>query len=336
MILVTATNICNENISIRNGLTLRNKLSCQSTFGTLLILTTFYFNFKIDKYLISQSSLLDSNLQLDDAKSKASWEWRRFRQVQDSSVNSTRDNSTIHKAPSKNYVLIGQYDSGVDSMYSTLLNISSRVNIEYAKKYEFDYVAIRGITFTTPLDKTLRIPQPSRATYSKLTLLERALDYQYEYLFVLDSDALVYDFTRDISQLISADKMILAHQVESFEKKQYHNINIGMILFNLRHPTMRGFLGVWKMLCAHQIMAGIFDDDQTMMQYLVDVLGAEQLVEKNYKDLSYHYGDFAHHFVRNNASSWTDSDSMEKRIQTIQAAATEVCNKYHLDCLASL
>lgn len=209
---------------------------------------------------------------LSNRGGEVTWEWKRFHQTRDYSntktstdvrskndgtlidtttttTNSSSSSSSTRTTPSKNNLLMSQYDSGSDALYGTLLNLTSTVNVAYARKYAFDYVTLRGIAYQTVFDTTVRIPKPSRATYSKVILVQEAMQLQYDYLLILDSDAMMYDFDRDVSLLIPDDKMVMAHQVHDFEMKQYYNINVGVILFNLHHPLLRRIVRLWNIVC---------------------------------------------------------------------------------------
>jgi hypothetical protein len=212
-----------------------------------------------------------------DMDSDVTWEWTRYhQQAPDGNVDNNSDDddtdngtapintttvmnttsSTPIITPSKNNLLISQYDSGTDVYYGTLLNLTRRVNQAYAKRYQFDYVILHGIAFRTkPFDHTLRKPTAaSRSTYNKIILSQEAIVLQYDYVLILDSDAMMYDFTRDISTLVPDDKLLLAHQV--MEEKWYWNINIGVIVFNLRHPMIHRVVFVWGSIVSYESCAG--------------------------------------------------------------------------------
>ena len=274
------------------------------------------------------------------------WEWRRFHHQNTTYMTTLHDDDnptaqqrhgTTNNAtlPSNNNnnkkLLIAQYDSGTNVLYGTLLNLTSRVNVAYARKYSFDYVILHGLAYRTIFDTTLRIPQPSRATYSKVNLIQRALELNYDYLLILDSDAMMYDFDRNVAELMPDHKMVVAHQVYDFDARQYYNINVGVILFNLRHPKIRRVVWLWNIVCFVQIMIGVSDNDQNPIQRILQIMGARQLIEGNREEFAYNNGTFIKHFKRVNSRSWIDSN-MDNRIVEIQDTVREVCTKYSPVC----
>ena len=298
------------------------------------------------------SSALTSNRR----GSEVTWEWKRFHQTgndtfttftstdssgsdftyrelnddDNTTENRSRNSTSRIRTPSRNNLLIGQYDSGSDALYETLLNLTSTINIAYAKKFSFDYVTLRGMAYQTIFD-SFRIPKPSRATYSKVLLIQTAMKLNYDYLLILDSDAMMYDFDRDVSLLIPEDKMVMAHLVHDFDKKQYYNINVGVILFNLHHPMLRHIVRVWNLACYVQILLGVSDNDQNPIQRILQLAGARPLVEGNRHEFAYNNGTFIKHFKRINSKSWTDGN-MDNRIADIQSMVQEVCSKYSSVC----
>ena len=311
-------------------------------------------------YDLSSRSSVTSSSTDSHRKGEVIWEWKRFHQsnsdIETTTATTTNtalrrnaDNATTTTTninnnnnhtrittnlPSRNNLLISQYDSGSDVLYGTLLNLTSRVNIAYAKKYSFDYVSLHGIAYQTIFDTTIRIPKPSRATYSKVLLVQAAMQLKYDYLLILDSDAMMYDFDRDVSLLIPDHKMVMAHQVHDFDKKQYYNINVGVILFNLHHPMLRRIVWLWNIVCFVQVMIGVSDNDQNPIQRILQAMGAQQLIEGNRHEFAYNNGTFIKHFKRVNSKSWTD-DHMDNRISEIQSTVHEVCSKYAPICSSS-
>ncbi len=59
----------------------------------------------------------------------------------------------------------------------------------------------------------------------------------YDKLLILDMDAMMYDFSRDIAHLLPQDKMLVAHKVVRGDSPVTANINIGVTLWNLQHAA---------------------------------------------------------------------------------------------------
>jgi hypothetical protein len=271
--------------------------------------TSQSFNFLSIDNSTSKDSSINSRKE-DDVE--VNWEWKRFRNI-------------TH--PSNN-LLISQYDSGMDVYYATLLNISKRVNQAYASKYHFDYVALHGIAFRTPYD-TWRVPRPSRATYNKISIVEKAIELNYDYLLILDSDAMMYDFTRDISELIPSDRLIMAHKV--YKRGFHFSVNIGVILWNLRHPMIKTVVKRWKDICTAQVFLGISDNDQNPLQRLLQVMGPRKFIQGNRNEFAYNEGEFVKHFKRKNSRSWKNANT-DQRANEMQSIADEVCYRHQPAC----
>jgi hypothetical protein len=301
--------------------------------------------------------------QLDtNSEDEVVWEWHKFHTAQQSSfpnngyngntISTMTTNSTTTVTatitPSTNNMLISQYDSGSieDTYYGTLLNYTSRVNKAYAKRYQCDYVILHGIAFHTILDgmntpflrkHNKKQPPASRAAYNKIILLQQAIARQYDYLVILDSDAIIYDFTRDLSTLVPHDKLLFAHQVKE-DDQYYWNINNGVIVFNLRHPMIHRVVILWDVLCRLFVLFNVYTNDQKPLQWILKVMGAQQLVEMNRIDFAYDNGMLVKHYLRSNSFSWTTTDTKgnhtfpDERTHNIQRVSDEVCQRYTPIC----
>jgi hypothetical protein len=132
-----------------------------------------------------------------------------------------------------------------------------RVNRAYSRYYGYDYVILSGLAFVTPRDVQRRVGRtkdadipPSRATYNKIVVLEQALQLnRYDAVLLLDADALLFDFTRDVGDLLPCHKMLVAHDVASpqhNDSSSTTNINIGVTLWNLRHELTASTITAWR------------------------------------------------------------------------------------------
>lgn len=109
--------------------------------------------------------------------------------------------------------------------------------------------------------------------------MEKALELGYEFLLILDSDAMMFDFDRDISLAIPLDKMIMAHKVLKYGRDC--NVNIGVVLWNLNHPLTARTLRLWKRRSLSRIMLGLRDDDQLPLQRVLSMLLRERWRHNN-------------------------------------------------------
>ena len=307
----------------------------------------------------------DSMLGDEEHKLGISWEWQRYRNRTSNSTatstNATSSTTTTMAAGRGQYnVLIAQYDAGgstkrSNNSYATLLNISSRINQLYAQQYQYDYVLLRGIVFRNTFSEssytaTQKIPS-SRATYNKVYILQKAIEWKYDYLLLLDSDAMIYDFNRDITpSILPPQKLLVAHQVtvghnknnrDGNSQNEYYNINIGVTLWNIRHAMIRTILRRWKILCYVRIIFRLDDNDQHPLQELLQhyvTFGRSlsstnqylhaNIIEENHHDFAYRDGAFIKHFIRYNSQSWIQPENDDHRVEEMTNVANEICRRH--------
>jgi hypothetical protein len=236
-------------------------------------------------------------------------------------------------------LLIVQYTDG--NTYSALLNLTQPINRAYAEKWGYDYELFTGLLIQAEIPPSsnghvTRKAPPSRATYNKVMILDKVLnDFQYQTydkLLIMDSDALMYDFSRDIAALLPKDRMMLAHKVKRNESNSSWNINIGVTMWNLRHIASKPVCRAWKKACIQRITKHptLRDSDQTPLQAIMKDIPDEdrqKMILAIPDELGYGTGRFIRHFIRPNAANWTDYvDTMPLRIAKIQRTITEICN----------
>jgi hypothetical protein len=351
---------------VKKPMWLHKKTTCHILIVILLICTTVYSDWTLFRQQMS-SIVTTSNVGDDfDITSKEednrygiSWEWKRYRSTTGSSDSLIPATHTATRKGAYKKILIAQYDAGDGggtgnhSSYAMLLNITSRINQLYAFQYQLDYVLLRGIVFRTFYESLAQIPT-SRATYNKIYIVQKAIEWNYDYLLLLDSDAMIYDFNRDITQLLlPPHKMIVAHQVgghnnnnNNNQNKEYYNINIGVTLWNIRHTMVRTIVRRWKMLCYLRIIFQLDDNDQNPLQnifrYFV-TFGRSlsstneylhtNIIEENHNDFAYRGGTFVKHFIRYNSKTWIQED--HHRIEEISKVANEICVRHEPMCNSS-
>ena len=284
--------------------------------------------------------------------------------------------------PPRRRLLIAQYTASMtqsasfpSNIYDQFLWMTSKVNTEYAVKWEHDFWIMRGIAFRNPNftnpqhytiekrvilgrrqppwnddcwnnntidnDMSDNIPQ-SRSTYNKIAILELALSKtEYDGLLILDADAMMYDFSRDITDLLSANTVVVAHKTNNSEGAHTGSINVGVTLWNLRHQLTTYVAQRWKSNCFRRIMHHSndkLDDDQAPLQFLLkhelDQIRRDKVVYAIENEFYYGRGTFVRHFIRPAGSAWMNNsvDSESTRLMKIQRSVHEVCTKYRLTC----
>ena len=237
-------------------------------------------------------------------------------------------------------LLIVQYTDG--NTYSALLDLTQPINEAYAEMWGYDYELFTGLLIQAEIppslngNSTTKAPS-SRATYNKVMILDKVLNdlrYQiYDKILILDSDALMYDFTRDIASLLPKDRMMLAHKVKRNESSSSWNINIGVTLWNLHHMATKPVVRAWKKACINRIVhhPTSRDSDQAPLQAIMKDIPDEDRRKMIFAipyELGYGTGHFIRHFIRPNANNWTDYvDTMPMRVARIQHTITEICNR---------
>ena len=189
---------------------LRNKkTACHVCIVILLICTTVYSNWILFHQQMSSISTMttttnegfDVSSTKEEKRYGISWEWKRYSSTS-TGTSTTVDNATQNTYYNTPKILIAQYDAGGsggddtssvpnnsshNNSYSMLLNITSRINQLYAHQYQLDYVLLRGIVFRTFYESVVpartQIPS-SRATYSKVYIVQKAIEWEYDYLLL--------------------------------------------------------------------------------------------------------------------------------------------------------
>jgi len=82
----------------------------------------------------------------------------------------------------------GDFDIGD---YSPLLELTRTRNEEYCKRHDFDFLAIVGTA-------DLKYPDVRKGCWTKIELIQRAMEQGYEYIVWLDPDALIKDMDTDL------------------------------------------------------------------------------------------------------------------------------------------
>jgi hypothetical protein len=286
--------------------------------------------------------------------------------------------------PGRHRILMAQYtgravdSNDLDDTYERFLALTSKINIAYAKMWGYDYWILRGLPFSGPhlnasftlerhvvqgqlqeiaqsnlvdVSKEKSSAPYSRATYNKLTLLQLALQNdrdQLDGLLILDADAMMYDFSRDIADLLSPNTVLVAHGTNTnathsnASTSSSGSINVGVTLWNLRHPLAPLVYQRWRDRCVRRIRyhPDKIDDDQAPLQHILKYeLDAERrsrvVTALESKEFHYASGTFVRHFIRPAGSMWTingtaDGDAL--RLEKMQRSIADVCARYEGVC----
>ena len=246
------------------------------------------------------------------------WEWYNF------SVGTPRN--TSHKK-----LLIAQYSAF--GKYARLLELTSPINKEYAKRWNHDMVVLQGTTMIIPSYDTNCTPPEERSRFNKVSLLLKALSksQDYDQLLILDADTIIYDFEFDITGLLSGDYMLVAQRLHEEDLPVTTNINNGVTLWNLHHPLSGVLSQDWDRACREGIPDNRpFRGDQYYLRQVLKHGDYQSAVWSVWNEFYYRDGTVIKHFQRSNARSWNET-GLETREERIQNATLEICGRFGLD-----
>jgi len=115
-----------------------------------------------------------------------------------------------------------------------ILDVTSKVNRAYAKRWTFDFLKFTGIALGS---------QPWQSTFNKAFLLRYLVekkiknsDFQvYDNVLMLDADSMIVNLDYNVLDLIPADKLLSDGIGASLEiKDEYSDV----MLWNLNHPDV--------------------------------------------------------------------------------------------------
>lgn len=283
----------------------------------------------ITEFELTVHPLEDDNL--NKARNESEWKWYCY--------SSQKSAATVPR------VLLAQYAGHAtpNAHYSSMLQSSSSVNRAYARQWGMDYVTLEGIA----LDDHHVIPSeyflPRHSSYNKLELLRKALElsHQYDWLWILDSDALVYNLSTSFTSILPSNAsnsvFLMAHRVHPEDSVHTFNINNGVLVMNLHHPMTPQVLSNWTRHSLNRIAANaqlrhigskqiVEGDDQTILHHILrnldDTTGIHAMPHFQEKVVK--------HVVRSNHSVW-DNHS-QGREDALKLLASDVCHRYAPAC----
>ena len=262
-------------------------------------------------------------------------------------VTTTHAHSDEQKGKPK--MLIAQYDAGhmvSSEHYLKILNATSTINRAYADKYRHDYLLLRGYYLHPPkwpFRRRANQPAAALATYNKLALLHVALENeQYSSLLLLDSDAMIVDFTVDIASAYSMqatrrkhgqpeDILLVAQRVSGNDNSW--DVNAGVMLWNLKHTLVRKVLSNWERRCKWRVVTGASAEDQKPLHTVLRRLGKSRpVLALGGDDFRYADGTVIKHFVRPvGESSWNENTyDSSKRLRDVMESVQRVCSAHNV------
>ena len=278
----------------------------QSTFFVIAILigniTLVIYYYKKQHTITTQPNIIE-------------WNWHHYL---------TSTNATVNRK-----VLIAQY-TGLDAAYLEFTNITQRANKAYAKKWNHDYLLMKGTAFNSN--------QVGISAYNKLSVLRKAIDARiYDVLLILDSDAAIIEMDQDVLDLMPESMLLTACRNHESDSAHTWNINNGVTLWSLRHDRMEEIYTEWyRRLIIRIKKKNLIPSDQAELHEVLKEYGEEKrttIVNAIYTyHFRFHEGSFVKHVVRSKSSTWTSAqDDLIRRKTILQEAVQDVCTKWNCD-----
>jgi hypothetical protein len=160
----------------------------------------------------------------------------------------------------------------------------------------------------------------------------------------------MYNFTIDVSTLLSDEFMLAGHHVNQIELKEQlkksnsskrteslrhtWNINAGVLLWNLHHNLTRQVAFEWYANSRMAVERNAFDGDQKNLHKVLK-RNPERIaaVRSLFHEFAYGHGTVVRHYIRLGLhKNWNDPELLDDRIIRIANAEADICERYHPVC----
>jgi hypothetical protein len=280
------------------------------------------------------------------------WEWHYYM----NETSSTTPNTT--KNPERQRLLIAQY-AGWGAQYSQMLQVSSHITKAYCRLWKnCDVVLLQGMPWKVdPYDDICGPPPPHRASFGKISVLEKALEHEYDQVLLLDADAMIVNFDMDLTRLLpntdANHYLLMGHKVRDDDpSNETWFVNNGVTLWNLRHQWTRFVVADWSRRSTRKILKAVrkwsvmdattrrltnslsprrVGDQETMHDSLREN-GLSWAVYASTEDFRYHEGSVIQHWIRGNNREWNVDSDTDVRYERLRNLSQEVCRKYSPAC----
>jgi len=244
---------------------------------------------------------------------------------------------TTTRKPIRRFLIVQSAGFGTSA---ELLDLTSPVNKAYARKWGHTVLILQGsLVYLDEERRTNCTPPEHRSTHNKMQFLKFgvALKEYYDYLLILDADAMIYDFDNDISDLIPPTSLLGANRVvakKGVKKRATWKINAGVTIWNLHHPYTKYLADGWTQ-AAIGFMNGR-SNDQGDQLFLYHVLkNNASLQEQVYsfgREFNYNKASVIKHVKRPTLTYEIGATAIDSRSVKIQQFTSEICNKFPTDC----
>lgn len=213
--------------------------------------------------------------------------------------------------------------------YHPLYEVTHPANKQYAARHGYTYWGFEGV---------VRGPKPWQSSFNRIYLFEMAQQSgAFDWIFFLDNDALVVNHAQALDGFLDQACMIVAARGASDDAKDYHDINAGVMLVNLRHDKARHLLREWRRRYEavgleelEQEPDGSFThigthvDDQGMLQALLKShFTADDVCRQTLPNITLNYGgSFVQHVMRGE-----EGTPMADRTSRLKELAQSIINR---------
>jgi hypothetical protein len=276
------------------------------------------------------------------------WDWRYY--SKESKKNVSDYGFPWSGTNDRRKLLIAQYAAYGE--YARILEMTAPPNKAYARMWHHDYVVLQGSAISVFPRDSWSTPPEERSRFNKIPLLQMALARRHEYdlLLLLDADAMIYDFSKDIRSYLPLPSqtqnhetpMLVAHRVNPREGRHSWDINNGVTLWNLHHPMTEVVTDDWYQRTRYELNRNpttrryMLTGDQSVLQAVLQEGNRQDYVDTLVKDFRYRNGTVIKHFTRENLN-WDKYDIwkttfLESRSESIQNASQFACRRFFPAC----
>jgi hypothetical protein len=253
------------------------------------------------------------------------------------------------------------------------LELTAPINQAYAKRWKYSLLIVQGTLVVTAHERKVScIPREHRSTHNKMQLLQLAITPKwkdrYDYLLVLDADAMMYNFTFDLTTLMTVPPMnntsnnntnnntsnntsnnnntnpsstssvlLAAQRVSSAVKtRATWKINAGVTLWNLHHPLIHELVRSWqKAALGHLNGKNNGEGDQLFLHHVLrNNKTMEQDVNGVTHEFEYRQGTVIKHIKRFKLTYKIGKTKLDERSTFIGELEKEICQRHPMDCQA--
>jgi hypothetical protein len=224
--------------------------------------------------------------------------------------------------------------------YAQLLESTAPINKAYARKWGHTVLIVQGTLAVLNHERqTNCTPEEHRATHNKMQLLKLALRIgdHYDYLLILDADAIIFDFGVDLSDLMPPSAMLAAQRAvpkAGVKKRATWKINAGVTLWNLHHPYTQAVADGWQDAALGYLNGrSNSQGDQLFLHHVLKNNATyERSIHSFAKEFNYNKGTVIKHVKRPTLTYTIGETALDDRSVLLAKFTEQVCAQFPDDC----